>query len=210
MKTDPTFWILARASGFTAYALLTASVLAGLLLKSRPFGSRIKPATMTDLHRFLSMLGLGALAVHGLSILLDKAVPIPIQALLIPGIATYKPLWTGIGVVAAELMALIIASFSLRRFIGAKNWRRLHWFTYATFAAATVHGFMTGTDSKHPWAIAVYAGAVGAVVAATTWRALVPPKSARPTKPSPIPTTPTQEGVTSDEHLPHRDRPVAV
>ena len=33
---DPTFWILARASGLTAYALLTLSVLAGLVLKSRP------------------------------------------------------------------------------------------------------------------------------------------------------------------------------
>ena len=30
MKGDPTYWVLARATGFTAYALLTASVLAGL------------------------------------------------------------------------------------------------------------------------------------------------------------------------------------
>ena len=29
MKSDPTFWILARASGLIAYALLTSSVLAG-------------------------------------------------------------------------------------------------------------------------------------------------------------------------------------
>ena len=28
---DPTFWILARASGLTAYFLLTLSVLAGLV-----------------------------------------------------------------------------------------------------------------------------------------------------------------------------------
>ncbi len=44
MKTDPTFWLLARASGLTAYGLLTASVLAGLVLKARPFGRALKPA----------------------------------------------------------------------------------------------------------------------------------------------------------------------
>ena len=40
MTHDPTFWLLARASGLTAYVLLTLSVLAGLVLKSRPFGAR--------------------------------------------------------------------------------------------------------------------------------------------------------------------------
>ena len=196
MKGDPTFWILARASGLTAYVLLTASVLAGLLVKARPFGKAVKPATATDLHRFLSMLGLGALAVHGLALVLDKAVPIPVQALIVPGIASYRPLWTGMGVVAGELMALIIASFSLRRFIGAKNWRRLHYATYATFAAATAHGVMSGTDTSRPWALGLYVGALGAVVAATAWRILVPP--AKPVRRTPAPqpqARPLLEGV---------------
>ena len=33
MRSDPTFWILARASGLLAYGLLTSSVLAGIVLK---------------------------------------------------------------------------------------------------------------------------------------------------------------------------------
>ncbi len=185
MKGDPTFWILARASGLTAYVLLTASVLAGLLVKARPFGKAVKPATATDLHRFLSMLGLGALGIHGIALVLDTAVPIPVQALFIPGIASYRPLWTGVGVVAGELMALIIASFSLRRFIGSRNWRRLHYATYATFAAATAHGVMSGTDTSRPWALGLYVGALGAVVAATAWRILVPP--AKPARRVPAP-----------------------
>ena len=36
MKTDPTFWLLARASGLTAYVLLTTTALAGLVLKVAP------------------------------------------------------------------------------------------------------------------------------------------------------------------------------
>lgn len=196
MKTDPTFWILARSSGLLAYALLTASVLAGLVLKSRPFGRRLKPASVTDLHRFLAFLGLGAVALHGLALALDKAVPMPVLGLLVPGFASYRPLWTGLGVAAAELMILVYASFSLRRFIGAKRWRRLHWATYGIFGAATVHGIAAGSDTGKPWVLALYLGAIGSVAAATAWRALVPP------------TVPERKK--SDGSVPHRDRQVAV
>ena len=180
MKADPTWWILARASGFTAYALLTASVLAGLLLKSRPFGKALKPATAAELHKTLSLTSLGALAIHGITLVLDRTVEISPLALVIPGLSPYRPLWTGVGVVAAELMAIVIASFWVRRYIGSRNWRRLHWASYLTFAAATVHGIAVGTDSSRTWALALYVGAVAAVVMATAWRALVPP--ARPTR----------------------------
>ena len=75
MKTDPTFWLLARATGLTAYVLLTTSVLAGLTVKSRPLGARVKAAVVTDLHRFLSLLGLGAIAAPrpGADARLDRA-----------------------------------------------------------------------------------------------------------------------------------------
>jgi sulfoxide reductase heme-binding subunit YedZ len=184
VKHDPTFWLLARATGFTAYLLLTASVLAGLVLKSRPF-TALKPATATDLHRTLAALSLGALAAHGLALVVDGAIDIGIGALLVPGLAPYRPFWTATGVVAGELMLLVYASFSLRRRIGQKNWRRLHYVTFAVFALSTAHGLMAGTDSSAPWAISLYLGAVGAVAFATAWRVLVPP--ARP-KPRPRPT----------------------
>ena len=58
MRTDPSIWILARSSGLVAYGLLTASILVGIVLKARPF-DRIRPARVTDLHRFLAFLGLG-------------------------------------------------------------------------------------------------------------------------------------------------------
>jgi methionine sulfoxide reductase heme-binding subunit len=196
VKHDPTFWILARASGIAAYVLLTTSVLAGLVVKSRPFGMALKPATATDLHRTLALLSLGALAVHGVTLVLDETVEIGLGALLVPGLAPYRPLATGLGVLAGELMLLVYASFSLRRRIGQKNWRRLHWATYATFAGATAHGLLAGTDSGAAWALALYLGAVGAVAFATAWRALVPP--ARPTprpRPQPAPEGAPTEGV---------------
>jgi sulfoxide reductase heme-binding subunit YedZ len=184
MSHDPTFWILARAAGFTAYVLLTASVLAGLTVKARPFGRALRAATAVDLQRTIALLALGALAVHGTALVLDTTVDIGLGALLVPGIAPYRPLWTGLGVVAAELMVVVYASFSLRSRIGQKAWRRLHWATYGLFAAATAHGLMAGSDSGAGWALSLYLGAVGAVSAATAWRALTSAARARP-RPTP-------------------------
>jgi len=186
MKSDPTFWLLARATGLTAYALLTTSVLAGLTVKSRPLGTRVKAAVVTDLHRFLSLLGLGVVALHGLVLTLDSTVRMPLAALLVPGLSPYRPLATGIGVLAAELMAVIYVSFSLRRRIGVRNWRRLHYLTFGVFAAATIHGLAAGTDG---WAFGLYAGSVALVTGLTAWRILM-------------------KGGTSD--VPSRNRPVAV
>lgn len=174
MKTDPTFWILARATGLTAYLLLTLSVVAGLVVKTRPLGRRLKQATVTDLHRFLALLGLGAIALHGMTLLLDKTVPLTPLALVVPGLSPYRSLATGIGVLTAELMVVVYASFALRTRIGFRNWRRLHYATYAIFAGATVHGLAAGTDTARLFF--VYLGAVGAVAFATAWRVLTATK----------------------------------
>jgi len=183
MRHDPTFWILARASGLTAYVMLTLSVLAGLLVKSRPFRA-LKPAAVVDLHRILAMLGLGALAGHATALVLDTTVNVSVPGLFVPGLVSYRPVWTSVGILAAELMVLVYASFSMRKRIGPKNWRRLHWATYAIFAGATVHGLAAGTDASRPWVFALYALAVSAVALAGTWRFLVPPSNARARRPA--------------------------
>jgi sulfoxide reductase heme-binding subunit YedZ len=182
VKTDPTFWLLARASGLTAYMLLTTTALAGLVLKARPFGRAVKAAALTDLHRFLTFLALGALVLHGVALTLDHTVHMSLTALVLPGASTYRPIPVALGVLACELAVLIAVSFSVRRRIGFRNWRRLHWLTYVLFAFATVHGIAAGTDSSQPWAFGLYLGAVGAVVFATSWRAL-----SRPKRPTPVP-----------------------
>jgi sulfoxide reductase heme-binding subunit YedZ len=179
---DPTFWMLARASGLLAYAALTASTLLGLRVKARPFRS-LSRATVTDLHRFVAFTALAALAIHAIALVLDSAMPMPVPALVIPGLSPYRPIWISAGVVTAELMILLIVSFTLRRFLGTNGWRRLHWATYATYALAAIHGVASGTDTSRPWATAFYAITVGSVAAAAVWRALVPPPRRVPAAP---------------------------
>lgn len=179
MSHDPTFWILARAAGLAAYLLLTGTVLAGLVVKARPFGRALRAATATDLHRTLALLGLGFVALHGTALVLDTTVHIAPAALLVPGLSPYRPVATGLGVLAAELMVIVYTSFGLRKRIGIRAWRALHRLTFAVFACATVHGIVAGTDSAQPWTQALYLGALGAVALASAWRFLtIEPKGA--------------------------------
>ena len=180
MTHDPTFWLLARAAGMTAYVALSLSVLAGLVLKSRPLGTRLRPPVVLGIHRTLALSGLLALVLHGVALVLDSTVHVSPLALLIPGLVDYRPAQTALGVVAGNLMLVIYASFAVRRRIGMRAWRLLHWATYAVFAAATVHGLFAGTDSSRPWALGIYLSGLFAVVLAATWRFLVPPRTARP------------------------------
>jgi sulfoxide reductase heme-binding subunit YedZ len=195
VKSDPTFWLLARASGLLAYALLAASVVLGLVVKARPLGRSVSPAAVVDLHRFLALLGLCALALHGVALVADDAVDIGLGALFVPGASPYRPFATALGVLAAELMVLIYLSFSVRRRIGAKAWRALHWLTYLVFALGTVHGLAAGSDSGRTWALALYGAAVGAVVGALAWRLVVP-------------STPSTQG--GPRNVPGPDRQVAL
>jgi len=174
MHHDPTFWLLARASGLAAYAMLTLAVLAGLVLKSRPF-ARLRAATVTEVHRTLAMTGVGALVLHGLALVLDTTVKVSLLALVVPGLVAYRPLAVAGGVLAGWLLVVVAASWPLRKRIGMRLWRRLHWLTYALFALATIHGLTAGTDATQPWARALYVGALGSVAAATAWRALTAP-----------------------------------
>jgi sulfoxide reductase heme-binding subunit YedZ len=173
VKGDPTFWLLARASGLTAYVLFAGSVLAGLTLKSRPFGRALRAAAVTDVHRFLALTALGMLGLHGLALALDSTIRLSPAALLVPGLAPYRPLAVALGVLAGELALLIVVSFPLRRRIGMRAWRRLHWATYLIFVLGTAHGLAAGTDSSQPWAYGLYVGAVGAVAFAAAYRTLV-------------------------------------
>jgi methionine sulfoxide reductase heme-binding subunit len=172
VNDTPLFWNLARASGFIAYALIAGTMLLGLSVKTRALKRFVKPASVVDIHRVLSLLALAMIALHGTALVLDSVVEISPLDLLVPGIVDYRPVWVAFGIVAAWLALAIHASFSLRKKIGSKNWRRLHWLTYAVFFFGTVHGIASGTDSGEPWALAIYGLLVGAVVGGTVWRVM--------------------------------------
>ncbi|MGE0027497.1 MAG: ferric reductase-like transmembrane domain-containing protein [Thermoleophilia bacterium] len=164
-------WVISRATGFTAFALITAAVVAGLLVRTRGAVGPLRGAGMVDLHRHLSFLGLIAIAVHGGALLFDATIDVSPAALVVPGLIDYLPVATGVGVAVAELALLIHLSSRYRARIGVTAWRRLHWLTYAVFIGGAAHGILSGTDSGARAAQVLYGGSVAAVAALTGWRA---------------------------------------
>jgi methionine sulfoxide reductase heme-binding subunit len=179
VKSDPTLWLIARSAGLATYGLVTASILAGLLLRSRPAPGRLRPAAVADVHKTLAMMALGALALHGAALVLDAVARISPEALVVPGLAPRDRLAVALGVLAGDLMIVVAASSGLRRRIGFRAWRRLHWLTYAVFGAASAHGIMAGTDSSRPAMVWFYVVAIAAVAGATSWRAMTAPARGR-------------------------------
>lgn len=218
MRHDPTFWLIARASGLLAYALVTATVVAGLTVKTRLLRS-VRLASVTDIHRFLSLTALLAVGGHVVALVLDETINITPLAVVVPGLVPYRTLWSAFGVAALELMALIHVSFRLRKRIGVTNWRRLHYATYLVFAGATIHGLLTGTDSSRLWALGIYAVAMGLVISLTVWRidsarakaaAKAANKPVRPAVEARRPRPPSSAGEERQPNLPHGVVPVRV
>ncbi len=64
------------------------------------------------------------------------------------------------------------ASFSWRKRIGAKAWRKLHYASFVAFAAAALHGVLAGSDSSAAGMNALYVSSVTVVGALVSFRAL--------------------------------------
>jgi predicted ferric reductase len=151
------YWFLSRGSALVAYGLLWSSMVFGLVITNRL--ARIWPGgpTAFDLHQFISILGLAFALFHGLILLGDHFVNFKPAQILVPFTTlTYKPLWVGLGQLAFYLWVLITVSFYVRKSIGGKTWRWIHYFSYLTFALALFHGIASGTDTATPWAGVMY------------------------------------------------------
>jgi predicted ferric reductase len=157
-------WAFERLFAFLAYFAMAGSVVYGLLLSTKILDAIAhRPITFT-LHQDLASAGLGLAAVHGMLLALDKTVPFTLAQIAVPGLAPYAPIWVAAGQVAFYLMAIVVGSFYLRRRIGQRAWRMLHYVTFLAFIGATAHGVLAGTDSGTTWAWWIYVGSTILVV----------------------------------------------
>ena len=65
-------WYVARASGLVAWAIVTASIVWGLVLSTRIIRRKGIPAWLLDLHKFLGTLSVVFVAVHLLALWADN------------------------------------------------------------------------------------------------------------------------------------------
>src|ERR1700693_260065 len=163
-------WYATRASGYTALLLVSASVVLGVLTSSRESRREWPRFVVQSLHRNLSLLVGLFLIIHILTSVIDPFAKLTFVDALVPFIASYRPLWLGLGVVGFELLIAITATSLMRHRMGWRSWRFVHLFAYASWPIAVIHGLGTGSDTKSIWALLLVAVCVLAVVAALVWR----------------------------------------
>ncbi len=166
------FWYLSRSAGLVSYLLLWGATVWGLLLSTRLLRSLARPAVLLDVHQYLASLAVGFALFHGLVLLGDRYVSFTLGQVLLPFASSYEPVAVALGQWALWLSVLLIVSFYVRRQMGPKHWRRLHYASFLAYVLALGHAILAGTDTQHLGVSAGYvvtAGVVALLVGYRIW-----------------------------------------
>ena len=169
---SPLTWYIARASGLVLYLITWLTMLLGLGLTTRLANGPLGRGLSSSLHAYAFHLWYGFLTLHMLSLAIDPTQEFGARELLVPFASDVRQPWTGLGVLAAELMVVLGASFAVRRAVGFRAWRAMHWLAFPVFAIGLAHGVGAGTDSGNPGVLLLYFVTAGTVVFATIYRLL--------------------------------------
>jgi sulfoxide reductase heme-binding subunit YedZ len=159
-------WYLTRGSGVVALLLLTATTLIGVLTANRWRSERWPSFAVADLHRNLTLLALAFIGTHVGSTIADGYAPVGVKDAILPFASRYRPVWLGLGALALDLLLALTITSLLRKRVGYRTWRLLHWAAYAVWPLALAHGLGSGSDARFGWMAALSFGCLGLVLVA--------------------------------------------
>jgi len=164
LNSQQVTWYLTRAAGLITYLLLWLSTVWGLAIPSKLFSDVLNGEFTFDFHQFISLLSLGFLGLHVFILTGDRYLPYSLAQVLIPFQSPYRPVWVGIGSLAFYLCLLVTVTFYLRKRIGMKTFRAIHYTSLLAYLFAVVHALFAGTDSSMPVTLILYASTFLVVV----------------------------------------------
>ena len=182
--TVPVAWLVARAAGLVALALLTVSVTLGLALSTKLLGGR-RGKMLLGWHQTLMWTAVAMLGLHGGALAVDPVMRFGLVGVLVPGAAPWRPVPVAAGIVTGWLMLTLAASFRVRRRIGQRRWRLLHYASFGAFAIGLYHALNVGTDLTGTRGLIV-AGIFAAPVVWLTFARILMPRSAPRPLPRPV------------------------
>jgi methionine sulfoxide reductase heme-binding subunit len=146
-----TFWLASRAAGIVAFVFVAVAVVLGLYMAGNLGRGRGYKRVMVKLHEHVAVAALVAIGLHGVLLLGDRWLRPGLSGILVPFTMGYRPLWTGLGIVAGYLAALLGLTFYARRRLGAARWRRAHRLIAVVYVLGAVHALTAGTDGAGLW-----------------------------------------------------------
>jgi sulfoxide reductase heme-binding subunit YedZ len=180
-NSQQAMWFITRAAGMMAYLLLWLSTAWGLAIPSKIMSDMLTGDFAFDFHQFISLLSLGFLGLHIFVLTADRYLPYSLAQVLIPFISPYRPVWVGIGTLAFYLTLLVTVTFYLKKRIGMKRFRAIHYSSLLAYLFAVVHALFAGTDSSMPATLILYASTFLVVVFLTVYwlvsKGMTPKKS---------------------------------
>ncbi len=147
VSTGQMTWFITRSSGIIAYLLLWLSTVWGLAVSSKMFDKLVPRAFTYDAHEFLTLLAFVFTVVHVAILLGDTFMPFNLAQLFVPFISDYRPFWVGVGIIATYLSILVTVTFYMRRMIGQRTFRLIHYLSFAGFFGVLIHSWFSGTDT---------------------------------------------------------------
>jgi predicted ferric reductase len=167
---DSAMWAFGRVSGMVALLMFTITLILGIVTRSgRPLIGMPR-FSVTLIHRNTALLASVFLVLHVGTLLLDSYAKLRLVDVVVPFLGSFKPFWQGLGTVAFDLILAIMLTALLRRFVGVRAFKFVHWFTYAMWPVAVAHAIGNGTNGTDPWFLLSGAAASVLVVAAVIWR----------------------------------------
>ena len=170
---------VARA-GFVALGLLWVSMMLGVGITNKlaRLWPGIPPAMA--IHEYTSLLGLFFAGFHALILLGDQYSQYKLVQLLMPfGSVQYRPTWVGLGQLGFYAWFIIAVTFYIRKAIGKKTWRVIHYASFVCYLVAVIHGLVSGTDTAAIWAQDFYWITGGSLLFLLVYRILTSGKTVR-------------------------------
>lgn len=160
---DHSWWLASRASGIVALLCVTVSVMIGLAMAGKLSRRPGMQKALMGIHEHAALAGLVAIAVHGITLLGDPWLNPGPAGIAVPFTMDYRPVWTGLGIIAGWLAVILGLSFYARKRIGAKRWRTVHRASLLVWVLGVVHTLGAGTDGQSVWML-WFMGASAAVI----------------------------------------------
>jgi len=170
VTSNPALWYATRASGIAAYVILSVVLCIGMSMGGKAQSPRWPRFSVEGIHRFGGLLVGALITIHVVTIAVDSFLPFSVVNLVVPFTASYRPLWTGLGIAAAEILLALAVTNHYRKRLPHSLWRKAHYANFAVWTLAALHGVMSGTDRGVWWLAMIYGLSIATVVVLGVWR----------------------------------------
>ncbi|MDJ0348901.1 2Fe-2S iron-sulfur cluster-binding protein [Cryobacterium sp. PH29-G1] len=179
MNDPHLWWYISRASAMIAWALMTASVLWGILLSTRVLRRVDNPAWLQDLHGYLGGTALVMVGLHMVSLMIDSWLAFTAAEVLVPFATAFKPLPVALGILAFYLLVAVQGSSLMLKRLPRRFWKGLHYASYAALLLVSFHAGFTGTDVGSLWYKIVSLALISIAAVAVTLRIIAGKRGSR-------------------------------